>query len=114
MIKHISDLKKKDIIDFITTAINNFGLRLVFVFELKTGDVVGIYDVSTITVPDEVNKKVLDIKGRNISDVIEKFQNIPVMNWQMNYKDEINKVPPINIGYSENMFGFVTFGMQGY
>ncbi len=61
---------------------------------------------------DEVNRKILDIKGREITSLLNKFQHNATMDWQFTLNDEIQKINPINVGYSENMFGFITYGIS--
>ena len=58
--------------------------------------------------------KTLDIKGREITSLLNKFQHNATMDWQFTLSDEIQRITPINVGYSENMFGFITYGMSGY
>lgn len=114
VIKNVESLKDLEIIEFLNSIISKFGRRFIFIFEKRTGNIIATYDVQNIWVPDEVNRKTLNIKGREITSLLNKFQHNATMDWQFTLSDEIQRITPINVGYSENMFGFITYGMSGY
>ena len=88
----------------------NKGLRLCFVLN-KQEDIIAIYHAELFTPNDELNKKSFFIKGKNITDFFE----INYTNRQSyDLVGEINKVQTEYIGFGENLFSFVTIGIQGY
>ena len=70
VIKNVESLKDLEIIEFLNTVVSKFGRRFLFIFEKRTGNIIATYDVQNIWVPDEVNRKILDIKGREITSLL--------------------------------------------
>lgn len=110
MITKLEDLREKQIQDLFNNLVSNFGFKIVAVFDLKNQMLIGLYNVSQISVQDEQNRKTFLITGKSF----DANQLIQQSNWQYSLKSDMEKINPVSVTYSENMFGFVGYGLRDY
>ena len=97
----------------------NLGLNFVAVFDKNNQSIVALYVCQSILVPDEQNRKIFLIKGKLINDLGTILQQGGAISSAMagfnnDFKSIINSLPNCIHTFSENMFGFIGFGIQGY
>ena len=75
-----------------------------------------LYLCQSIIVPDEQNRKTFLIKGKLVNDFSTIIQggSIVANGWNNDIKQIIESYPTSLHTYSENMFGFMGLGIQGY
>ena len=78
-----------------------------------------MYVCQNILVPDEQNRKTFLIKGKLINDLGTILQQGGAISSAMagfnnDFKSIVDALPTCNHTFSENMFGFIGFGIQGY
>lgn len=116
----ISDFFEKENQDIFRNFIDNLGIRFVAVFDLKNQNLVALYVCQNILVQDEQNRKTFLIKGKLISNLGELLQQGGVVSssatigFNNDFKSIIDNLPSCLHTYSDNMFGFIGFGLQGY
>lgn len=110
ILQNLSDFKNKTIQDTIQNLNKNFGFNLIAVFDIATQSLINIYIVHNFVVQDEQNRKTFMIRGKvlNLEFIIQK------VNWQYSIKEDIEHLPDCSVTYSENMFGFIGYGITGY
>ena len=113
-LNNIIDLKRREVKDFFTlftfNDISSITLNIIVVFEIRTGEVFGIYNAKTINHPDENNSKRLSIKGQDLETFITKYLNVKSVNMSVSIVQDLQKIPMQNFEYSENAFGYVCIG----
>ena len=77
------------------------------------------YYYKNILVPDEQNRKTFLIKGKLINDLGTILQQGGAISSAMarfnnDFKSIVDALPTCNHTFSENMFGFIGFGIRGY
>lgn len=87
-----------------------FGIQILAVFDLKNQKLIALYSVKNFTVQDEQNRKTFYVKGK----VLDLNQIIQKPNWQYTIKQDLENLPDYSITYSDNLFGFIGFGLIGY
>lgn len=113
----VKDFCKKEIQNIFQSLNTNFGINFVAVFDLKNEELVALYVCQSIIVPDEQNRKTFFIKGKLINDfstILQQGGSIQSNGWNTNIKEIIDTIPISIHTYSENMFGFIGIGLQGY
>lgn len=115
----IQDLFSKEIQNIFQNFSTNLGLNFVAVFDLKNQNVVGLYVCQNIIVPDEQNRKTFLIKGKLINDLGTLLQqggaiSSAMVGFNNDFKSIIEGLPSCTHTFSENMFGFIGFGIKGY
>lgn len=110
IVENLKDIKEKTVQDILQNLTENLGFRIVIIFDLNNQNIVGIYDVVNLLVPDEQNRKTIFLKGKRMN-LLSIIQN---PNYQFNIKDEMNNIPISSLTFSENMFGFIGYGITSY
>lgn len=105
-IKDLQDFANKEFLE------NYFSYqrRLCIVYELRTGDVVGIYDIQSIKMPNKHESSFIGIKGREVSSILNKLATVPTLNWQYYFNEDIERIKVQSVNYSDNMFGCTLIG----
>ena len=84
---------------------------------MKNNNLVAFYVCQNIIVQDEQNRKTFLIKGKLINDfstIIQQGGSIISNGWSGDIKQIIDNLPLSIHTFSENLFGFIGFGIQGY
>lgn len=110
VVENLKDIKEKTVQDILQNLTENLGFRIVIIFDLSNQNIVGVYDVVNLLVPDEQNRKTIFLKGKRMN-LLSIIQN---PNYQFNIKDEMNSIPVSSLTFSENMFGFIGYGITSY
>ena len=113
----VKDFFSKEIQNIFQSLNSNFGLNFVAVFDLQNQNLIALYVCQTILVPDEQNRKTFLIKGKLVNDfgtIIQQGGSVTTNGWNSNIKEIIDNLPVSIHTYSENMFGFIGLGIQGY
>lgn len=111
--KIIEILQDKEYQSLIQSFVNK-GLKICIVLNNKE-EIIAIYHADLFTPNDELNKKNFFIKGKNITDFVKINKSVNFIERQhYDLIGEISKIPTEYIGFSENLFSFVTIGIQGY
>ena len=110
VLNQLSDFKDSIVQGTIQILNKEFGLQILAVFDLKNQELIALYSVRNFTVQDEQNRKTFFVKGKliNLAAIVQK------PNWQYSLKQDINNLPDNTVTYSENLFGFIGFGLIGY
>lgn len=117
VLNSVKDFFSKDAQNIFQTLNTNFGINFVAVFDLQNQNLIALYACQSIIVPDEQNRKTFLIKGKLMNDfstIIQQGGSVISNGWNSDIKQIIEKLPTSIHTYSENMFGFVCFGIQGY
>ena len=119
VVENLKDIKEKTVQDILQNLTENLGFRIVIIFDLNNQNIVGVYDVVNLLVPDEQNRKTFLIKGKLINDLGTILQQGGTISSAMagfnnDFKSIIDALPTCTHTFSENMFGFIGFGIQGY
>lgn len=113
----IKDFFNKETQNIFQSLNTNFGINFVAVFDIKTQELVSLYVCQSIIVPDEQNRKTFLIKGKLINDfssILQQGGTVVGGGWNNDIKQIVDKLPTCIHTYSENMFGFIGLGIQGY
>jgi len=100
-------------------ALNSFyGMNFVAVFDIQQ-NLIALYVCKSILVQDEQNRKTFLIKGKlvnNLGALLQQGGGISsIMNGSNSgIKQVIESLPDCIHTYSDNMFGFIGIGIQGY
>lgn len=114
-INTIEDFLSKEIQNIFQALNSNFGINFVAVFDLKDKNLIALYACQNLIVPDEQNRKTFFIKGKLINDFSTIIQGGgAVITGKSDIKQIIDNYPVSLHTYSENMFGFISLGIQGY
>lgn len=118
-IENIEDLNKKEIKDFIELFTGNnamIPLRIGIILEKRTSKIIKIFDIQSITFPDETNSKRFSIKGKDLYSFIQTHLNILSNNVGdlKGIQDDLNSLKTQSMEFSENMFGCICYGKFGY
>lgn len=106
---NISKIKEPDFQSILGILTNELGLKITIVFIITTGEIINIFETNSLLVPDETNRKTLSIQGKKIDiDIFFK------PNWKEDLKSYLNTKMPLAYNFSENYFGFVSFGIKNY
>ena len=106
----VKDLFEKETQNIFQNFVTNLGINFVAVFDLQNQNIIALYVCQNILVPDEQNRKTFLIKGKLINDLGTILQQGGIID----FKSMIDTLPTCTHTFSENMFGFVGFGIQGY
>lgn len=110
MINSILDLQKPIVKDVINDLVINKSQKVCLVFNKLTGDLIEFYLLTSFLSCDEQNRKSFFIKGKPC-DVFSLTQK---PNWQLNFNQELERISEQKVTFSENMFGFVLYGLTEY
>lgn len=115
----VKDLFEKETQNIFQNFITNLGINFVAVFDLQNQNIIALYICQSILVPDEQNRKTFSIKGKLINDLGTILQqggtiSSAMVGFNNDFKSIIDALPTCNHTFSENMFGFIGFGIQGY
>lgn len=111
-ISNINDISKGEVQEFLSNFVtlnSRVPLRICFVFEIRTGSIIGAWNVKTIDTPNEVELKVLKIKGQRLDSFINRNMNLNVQS-ELNISRDLEIIPTETVGFSENAFGYVVYG----
>ena len=97
----------KAILDKIRTIVSS-GRRVMIITELKSGDIIGIYETLNVVLNDNNQGNIL-VTGKEITDVLNKLSNISILssNFSLNYSKESDLLPYEKFYFSVNQFGYV-------
>lgn len=113
----VKDFLSKSVQDIFQNLVTNLGLNFVAVFSKNDESLIALYAVQNIIVPDEQNRKTFLIKGKLINDlgsIIQQGGAVISSGWNNDIKAIIDSLPISIHTYSDNMFGFIGLGIQGY
>ena len=114
----VKDLFEKETQNIFQNFVTNLGINFVAVFDLQNQNVIALYVCQNILVPDEQNRKTFLIKGKlinNLGTILQQGGAISsAMAGNNDFKSIVDALPICNHTFSENMFGFIGFGIQGY
>lgn len=115
----VQDFFDKEVQNIFQNFNTNLGINFVAVFGLQNQNIVALYVCQNILVPDEQNRKTFLIKGKLINDLGTILQQGGAITSAMtgfnnDFKSIIENLPSCTHTFSENMFGFIGFGIQGY
>lgn len=113
----IQDFMSQQGQEIINSLIKNYGTKFLVVFDLKNQSVIGFYCVKNIIVQDEQNRKTFFIKGyllNNFSSLIQQGGIVSNQGIKNNFIDILDSLTEVNHTFSDNMFGFIGFGIIGY
>ena len=116
-INTVKDLFSKDLQNIFQNLNTNFGMAFVAVFDIQNKGLISLYVCQSILVPDEQNRKTFLIKGKLINDfstILQQGGSVTTNGWNSDIKQIVESLPTSTHTYSENMFGFIGFGIQGY
>ena len=69
-LENLKDILDNQAQEIILNLVNNFGQKLIAVFELREKTLIGLYSISNFIVQDEQNRKTFLLKGKKIDLLI--------------------------------------------
>lgn len=111
-IPNINDISKNEVQNFLSNFVNlnsRVPLRICFVFEIRTGNIIGVWNIKTVDTPNEIELKVLKIKGQRLDDFINRNMNLNAQS-DLNLTRDLEIIPTEVVGFSENAFGYIVYG----